>query len=609
MASDDSIEVHINRAVKHYASLFTLPSHRKICLSLLFLTVLGGTFSFLFLSNAHMHVGFVFGLSLFFVILLSDYVVAESFLKNDSIFNFRRCAALSFYACLLWFGLIFLGNFVSLVVGDSGLWIKFFILGFYAVLIIRLLVFASVSTMNYARVFLSAVLQPILCSTLLFFLYPLDRNGLVFFFQFFVPLSIILAVLSIAVFVSLLNQTGKKSLGIPSLELFKAFLQNWIANSNEPLEKFFEAMGKEQDVQVSLLFFRAKAKNRLKAVMVVPSIHPGPFKNVGSSVLPYMIQAMLENKLGCVVSVPHGLFGHELDLASQTQNNKVIENIVNSLIISDFAEEVSPFVQQRKDEATASCQIFGNCALFTLTVAPETTEDLPQELEFILQEEAKKHGLSNCIVVNAHNSIKDDVFNMGRLLLPLKEAAISSLKKAALSLLTSLEVGAAKIIPKEFSLKEGMGLGGITAIVMKVGAQKVAYVTIDGNNMVSGLREKMLHALRDAGIEEGEILTTDTHAVSAIVLTKRGYHPIGEVMDEEKIIGYVKQAVLDALNNLEPVEVAWRRVTVPNVKVIGVKQIESLSSLLEKAMQRAKHLAATIFLSSGLFLLLMLYLH
>lgn len=602
-----SIENYISNAVKHYESLFALPSHRKTFFMLLFVVVLGGTFSFLLLSPSHVFSGLVFGTSLFFIIMLFDYGTPKSFMKNDSIFNFRRCLALSFFAFLFWFGFIFLGNLLSFLFSSPSLWIKSFILGFFAVLLVRLLVFATVSTKGYAKVFLSAVLQPIFCCGLAFFLYPFEKD--LTLLCIFALLSILLATLSVSVFVFLLNQTGKRSLSVPSLLLFKAFLQNWISGSNKPLENFFETLGKNQDVHVSLLVFKVKNANRLKAVMVVPSIHPGPFKNVGSSWLPYLIQTAVENKLGCVVSVPHGLFGHELDLASQNQNNKVIDHILNSLDIHDFQEKASPFIQVRGNVATASCQVFGDCPLFTLTVAPETTEDLPQELESILQEEAKRYGLPSCVVVNAHNSLKDDdTFNLEKFLPFLKDAAVSSLKKAVASPKARLEVGAAKVIPKEFSLKEGMGLGGITAVITRVGNQKAAYVTVDGNNMVSGLREKMLQALKDAGVECGEILTTDTHAVSAVVLTRRGYHPIGEVIDEEKIIWYVKQAVLDALKALEPVEVAWRGITVPKVKVIGGKQIEALSLLLERAMRTAKHLAATIFSSSGLLLSIMLYL-
>ncbi|MDH5363068.1 MAG: DUF2070 family protein, partial [Aigarchaeota archaeon] len=167
-------------------------------------------------------------------------------------------------------------------------------------------------------------------------------------------------------------------------------------------------------------------------------------------------------------------------------------------------------------------------------------------------------------------------------------------------------VGASKVVPEEYGLKDGMGPGGISVIVTKVGDQMAAYVTIDGNNMISGLREKTLSVIRELGISAGEILTTDTHAVNGVVLVPRGYHPVGEAMDQSRLIEYIKEATITALNNLEPVEVAWSAKTVADIKVIGEKQIETLCGLSEKVAKRAKKLATTVFPTTGIFLTVLL---
>jgi putative membrane protein len=127
-----------------------------------------------------------------------------------------------------------------------------------------------------------------------------------------------------------------------------------------------------------------------------------------------------------------------------------------------------------------------------------------------------------------------------------------------------------------------------------VGKQTTAYITIDGNNMVSGLRERILSAVSEMGVDEGEVFTTDTHAVNAVVLDARGYHPVGEAIDHETLIKCVKEATAKALANLEPAEVGWRTETVPNVKVIGENQIQALCMLVDKASRRARNAAITI---------------
>jgi putative membrane protein len=342
----------------------------------------------------------------------------------------------------------------------------------------------------------------------------------------------------------------------------------------------------------------------MKAVMVIPALHPGPFKNVGSSLFPYLIQSALEQRLNCVVSVPHGLFGHELDLASQAQNQKVIDSILNSLNFQNSERKASSFTRAKSGVASAGCQIFGDLAVLFLTVAPATTEDLPPELGFLAIHEAQKKALASAVIVNAHNSIDSD-YNTKENVGLLKQAVIESLEKAAEAERFTIEVGAAKVVPSEFSVEDGMGQGGISAIVVHLKGQTTTYVTIDGNNMVSGLREKILGALKPLGIDDGEILTTDTHAVNAVVLNQRGYHPVGEVMDHEKLVEYVKDAVSVALNNLEPVAASWQTITVPDVKVIGAEQVQALCTVTDEASKAAQKAAAFLFPVAGLILVVL----
>jgi len=90
--------------------------------------------------------------------------------------------------------------------------------------------------------------------------------------------------------------------------------------------------------------------------------------------------------------------------------------------------------------------------------------------------------------------------------------------------------------------------------------------------------------------------------VCGVVLTARGYHPIGEAMDQAKLINYIRQAATNALDSLEPAEASWRMETVPNVKVIGKGQIETLCLLADKTAGQAKKLAFSLFSVAGVIL-------
>jgi len=597
-----SLDESINKAVKRYSSLFTLPSHVTICILLSALCLLGGVLAILPLQPSYdgFTLSIAFGGIFLSFTLAADLLISRSSMKRDPVFNLRRCSALSLFSCLIWFGVIFLGSLISVFLETPNLWIKFFFLGFCGALMLRLLVFSTTSFADFGRTFFSSLLQPAFCIIPIFFMGSKIGYGLETL-PIFLLVSIFIAVLTVFLFTHFLDRIGKKTLGIASSSLFKAFFANWTENLNAPLETFFEKLGKEQNVRVSLLTFRTN--KRIKAVMVVPALHPGPFKNLGSSLLPSLIQNTLEDKLRCVVSVPHGLVGHELDLSSQLQNQRVVEGILGFIGSSPNYSKATPFVRTRKNEATASCQIFGDCALLTLTIAPKTMEDLPQELDSFIVKEAEKLGLS-ALVIDAHNSIEGP-FNVNEAVVFLRKASVASLKKALGYEPSSFEVGAATIIPKEFTVKEGMGPGGISVIVTRIGDQKAAYVTIDGNNMISGLREKILSELGEIGIVDGEVLTTDTHAVCGVVLTARGYHPVGEAIDQPKLINYIRQAAVNALGNLEPAEASWRTEMIPNVNVIGEKQIEELCLVADRTAKQAKRLAVSLFSAASILLILL----
>ncbi len=599
-----STDQYIDKVVKRYSKLFGLPSKSKLTVYIAVLSLHGGILSILPLNLSYENfvLGLGFGVIFFFLTILSDSIIRRTSMKSDLVFNLRRCSALSFFSSLVWFGVIIIGGLTSALLGAPDLWIRFFFLGFSGALILRLLVLSVTSFASFGKTLFSSLLQPTLVALPIFFMssaigYTLDTQ-----IPIFAVTSVSVALLTVIAFKYFMDRVGKGVLGIASSILFKAFLANWTEDLIAPLETFFEKLGHEQDIKVSLLTFRAG--KRIKAVIVVPELHPGPFKNLGSSLLPSLIQKTLEDKFDCVVSVPHGLVGHELDLSSQYQNQRVVKSIVDFVDFPSSHSKATPLVRTQRDDAKASCQIFGDCALLTLTTAPKTMEDLPQELNSFIVGEAEKRGIS-ALAIDAHNSM-DGPFDLDNSVTPLSEAAVASLEKALEHNSSSFKVGAATVTPQEFTLQDGMGPGGISVIVTQVGNQKAAYVTIDGNNMVSGLREKILSELKELGIIDGEVLTTDTHSVCGMIRSRRGYNLVGEAIDHSKLTSYIKQVTKKALDNMEPVEASWRTETIPRVKVIGEQRISEITILADKTTQRARRLAVSLFPTAAIFLILLL---
>jgi putative membrane protein len=609
METSDSLNHSMNSALKHYSSMFFLPSFQK-AIAAVALICIGGVGISTFFITLHLPgaslvdglaEGLLLGVTLFAAVLLADCFISKTALRRDPIYVLRRAMALSLFCWILWLFFVILGVIFGTIFGLE-LWVDFCLLGFAAVVTFRAVVFISTSSAGVIHGILSALFSPFLCTAAFMVFWELLAIASPIRFLPFLVISPVVGYFFAYLFTLVLDQMGRRVYGMPAMPLFKAFMLNWVAGLNAPFETLLEKLGEDEDVEITLLRFDSY---KPKAAVIVPLVHPGPFKNIGSSLLPSMLKHDFEKEFGCDTCVPLGILGHELDLASQTQNHRIIEQVINSAKFTASVEKATPFVRVTEGFVTASCQVFGKTAFLSFTLAPKTTEDLPQQLGRIVNEEAEKLGLECNVVVNAHNSINDTV-EIETSLDTLRDVASKCLKKAVSLPSYAFEVGASTVFPQEFTLKDGMGQGGITAVVVRVAEQQTAYVVIDGNNMISGLREEILSALKAAGFHESEVFTTDTHAVSALVLGRRGYHPVGEVMDHKTLLSHILEVTKAAAANLETCKTGCLRLMVPKVRVIGKAQLESMSTLVDKALRRAKQTVAPIFVSEGLFLILLL---
>ncbi len=99
--------------------------------------------------------------------------------------------------------------------------------------------------------------------------------------------------------------------------------------------------------------------------------------------------------------------------------------------------------------------------------------------------------------------------------------------------------------------KDGLGEQGIQVAVLESEGKKAAYILFDGNNMVRGLRELVLDAIKGM-TDEAEVFTTDNHVVHA---TMGGYNPVGAKYAREALAQKAKETLQRALADLEDVEV------------------------------------------------------
>jgi putative membrane protein len=310
----------------------------------------------------------------------------------------------------------------------------------------------------------------------------------------------------------------------------------------------------------------------------VSNLHPGPFLNIGSSVLPFLFHSVMDRKLGAVGVVPHGVSGHELNLVSQKENAHVISWVLAKLEKANYGTDATPALRKANEIATATSQVFDGSALVTMTAAPNDMEDVPSEVAQRLN--AFTHGKFRCVgLIDAHNCLTGTTTMSPEAVAALESAALASLEEADRIESSRLRVGVAHIVPSQFTLKDGFGPGGIAVIGVEARDHWFAYITIDGNNMAKGVREEILDVARGAGFSDAEVMTTDTHMVNGIVSAPLGYHLVGEVVPRDLLLQEIAEVCRRAIDNMEPCEVAVVSGQIP-VTTLGSKSLRRVMNLV-----------------------------
>jgi len=592
---------HISDVVRHYSLLFTFPSYSVLLVSIMVSATVMTAVSSLLVSWSlqALLTGIVTGFVVFVIpAILADLIT--SILFRDALLNLRRLTALSSVVTILWVVILVAGTLLNIASGTFVTIVSISLGGSFAVGL-RFLVVRSLSAFNSLRVILPILLQPLLClysANLVW--YPISGSLLLV-----TSLSALSAILSAEILLRALDSHGEKSQGLETMKLFRGFAADWLEGISEPLENILESMSETADVSARLLSFQKK--DRTQGIVVVVDAHPGPFKNIGSSNLPFEIQDALMKETGSAVIVPHGSSGHERDLASRKYCNRLIGDIVRSIDSSCSFDSVSQMIRCDSGTAQASCQMFGEVALLTLTLAPDSMEDIPFEIGLDIIDSAKTIGAKDAVIIDAHNSLKNasgfSVLEPSQLE-NLKIAAEAAVRTAFKNKRGGFEFGISRIVPEEFGPKEGLGPGGIAVAVVQTQGQRVAYVVFDGNNVITGFREEVSRTLNSL-VDDCEVLTTDTHVVNAISTTQRGYHPVGEIGNQELLLAYVKSCTSQAISQLEHCSGVYNKVSVSEMLVVGEEKLRNVTTLVDSSVRLFRNLGILIYVPTIILVLSM----
>ena len=398
----------------------------------------------------------------------------------------------------------------------------------------------------------------------------------------------IIFVIAIYAFITVIASPFKKNLGIGVLDLLSLFIAHMNEGSNS-LEGLFENMSEAIDTIVTFVSF--KTENGIKALFISPSVHPGPLGDLGGSNMP----TLLANKFDCFTMVAHGPSTHDFNPIAVSEIDKIENSIKKGLERIEYSENASKFIRYNSEKANIGVQFFNEGMVILSTFAPEAVDDIEFGVGLTMMAQSRNHcNVKDSVIVDCHNSFtaesgevlpgNSEVFQ----LIDVIDLIEPEQEKY------DIKIGCHSDNMDDLDKNEGVGESGIKTMIIEVGNQRTAYVLFDANNMEIGFRQEIIDAVSDLEIDEIEVMTTDTHTVNTI---SRGYNPIG-IVKRAEIIEYARTSIIEAIKDLEKVEVGTGTNKIKNLNTFGPKNSTELISTISSVVAVSKIIAPVLLITS-----------
>ncbi len=526
---------------------------------------------------------------LFLILFFSSVIIERIILWKHPFATFRRLFAVSILPNTVWAVLSAFGLYRFTVLGSEDVFYVMALMGMFSAVSIRILILGSVFFNRIVYGVLVSIIQPLI----LFASIPYIQIGIFFPkeqlvqllnkepFAFSVGIMIPLATM---IYLILLNRTGGNILKNSPVRLLQAFLQAWVSERPKLFEELFDKISLEKDVSTKMVEFKTKTN---QSVLIVPEVHPGPFHPIGSSNLPFNLWEWFSNKKYQPL-VFHGISGHEHNLPSKDALENYLSSMENFQDVSE-GNLCTEAVSVNVGKATVTGFGIGDHALIMITLSPHGMEDFPIFVREKINKSALGVGFNGLILIDSHNSqgsnpMMEDCENV-------IEASNRLLRKIRFLPQFPFEVGYAHSSQLDLSMSEDIGPAGIGMILLKINGKTYEILGVDANNMVLGLREKLM--VKKSSLIE--ICTSDTHYNASKVMNKLGYFPLGATSSEEEISSVINKLERLAKRSLEKGIVSIKYNTA-RVRVLGSSLLDDYSIGMDKVFNVAKTGGVFLFL-------------
>ncbi len=588
---------------QRYKSLFSLPTTRKMIFLMGFVTfiyilpdltylTLNGTLTSVNIINVLLCSALLW--VLYFVFLIFMIILTLFFIGKDRfILDFRRLTGL--YTISLAIGLpVHYAALIPSLMGHILIYHALEAISLGIILSYILLSIPAITRTSVEKTLMigySYVTLALLIKTNIMHNVNSDMLTIAFYYvstAFFASISLIT--------LFAVNSLGKEK-KVNALDAFRGFMAAWLVRDSSRLEEFFSKIGVKRDIKMGYIGF-IKNNNDIKALWILSNVHPGPFLNVGSARMPYILSKTLEDEKQIEsVSVLHGTCSHYHNLTKAEEILKIKKWIQKSLEGMKPAPNTDfNFYRFNRDPLTFLILDFPTFTTNIVTCEKCSMDDISYQLGLLVNEKTKSLQ-KETFLIDAHNSLDRENIetpadvkpwdHLGKIIIENVSEATRINDQSSGKLL----LGVSKIRDCELKIEDGLGSDGIAAYLLEINEKKLGIIVIDSNNLHIGLRNKLREMLlnnSEFNLDELEILTTDTHEVNA-ASPKEGSYPLLGERNIKTLYQCIKHAMKQAYNNIEEVQVIQYIGEINNLNVWGEENYDFLKMLVYQGLKMFKY--------------------
>ena len=214
--------------------------------------------------------------------LVFSYFLDLFLLRKTPVNKISKILHVSAFSNLLWLLILILG-YLAFIIFQKDVPPKEHLLeGMMLAIGLRIGIFTSVFGANLLQAIKTAIIQPIF-----FFILIIPSSIVIEIFFDVVAISFGLILIGLGIGWTILADRAGRPNVQSTFALLQAFLSAWTENKVENIEKILLSKSKNELVDTYIIKFTNNKHHNL--YWVLPNIHPGPFKEIGGSNLPYQI--------------------------------------------------------------------------------------------------------------------------------------------------------------------------------------------------------------------------------------------------------------------------------------------------------------------------------